>query len=328
MSRTHLMAPPPILLIHYGNSSYLPYVIKIAKRFNPAKEIILLGDQHNEHLASLGISHHRFEPLRASQDLATFNRLYPRIVNPKYPKSRWARFVLQRWFIINSFITRENIEAFWTFDSDNFILTDLGQYEEQLSGYDCTSQCSGRCMNGFVSNTTIVQRYVNRINDLLSDDQYVRNWHLRYAENPALFYNEMEAFAVFAELDQLRNFHLAQIRDGAMFDDSITYDNGMAMYERTIKGRRVKRLYLLGNEVYCQHLETEAMIRMNNLNLSWMPKYIFPLLFDHIVCGGSPHSFTFLDLSRAPWSYHMKWFIRNRIPKPVRDHISRGAYWV
>jgi hypothetical protein len=322
------MASPPILLIHYGDSFYLPYVIKVAKRSNPDREIILLGDRDNEYLTALGVSHHCLASLRDSPELRHFNRLYHRIVNPRYPKPAWAEFVLQRWYMINTFIIEHGIDQFWTFDSDNFILTDLTPFEAQLAQYDCTSQCSARCLNGFVSNKIIVQRYVQKMNELLSDHDYIQSWKAKYATNPELFYNEMEAFAVFVKHESIRNFHLAQIRDGAMFDDSITYDNGMELYNGTIKGRRVKKLYMYDGRIYCRHLASNSFVRMNNLNLSWMPKYIFPRLFDYIVSLRSPRLFTELDLVRAPLSYHIKWFIRNRIPRPIRDHLSRGAYWV
>jgi hypothetical protein len=322
------MTSAPILLIHYGDSSYLPYVIRVAQRFNPRREIIFLGDEDNEYLTSLGVSHYKSASLQDSHELHHFNRVYQRIVNPKYPKPKWAQFVLQRWYMINTFIARHEIDQFWTFDSDNFILDDLATHEERLSQYDCTSQCSGKCLNGFVSSRAIVQRYVDKINELLSDDNYIEIWHLKYENDPTLFYNEMEAFAVFVEQEQIRNFHLAQIYDGVMFDDSITYDNGMELYHKTIKGRRVKKLYMHDGKIYCRQRASGAFIRMNNLNLSWMPKYIFPLLFDYIVSLRSPHSFTELDLLRAPLSYHVKLFIRNKIPKPIRDHISQGAYWV
>jgi hypothetical protein len=318
----------PIVLIHYGNSSYLPYIVEVAKRSNPHKEIIFLGDEDNAYLETLGVSHHRFATSCGSPQLELFNRLYPRIVNPSYPKSRWAQFVLQRWFMINTFIHKHDINRFWTFDSDNFILTDLQSYEEEFSRYECTSQCSGRCMNGFVSSRGIVERYIEKIIELLSDDNYVKHWHMKYKDDPSLFYNEMEAFAVFIEHAAVRSLPLAQIRDGAIFDDSITYENGMLMYEKTIKGRRVKKLYINNGGIYCKHLASGQFVKMNNPNLSWMPKYIFPLLFEHIARMQVQSAFSELDLLRAPWSYHVKLFIRNRIPKPIRDQVSRGTYWV
>jgi hypothetical protein len=323
------MLSPPLLFIHYGNSSYLPYVIKVAKRSNPHREIIFLGDEYNQYLTSLGVSHYHLDSLRDSPELRYFNFLYPRIVNPRYPKSKWAQFVLERWFMINTFIHANNIDRFWTFDSDTLILTDLALHEPVFAQYDCTSQCRGQLLlNGFVSRNEVVQRYVNKINDLLSDGDYVAGWQRKYENNPALFYNEMEAFAVFVERECIRHFRIAQIRDGAMFDDSITYDDGMETYKKTIKGRRVKKLYMRNGEIYCRDRSSGSFIRMNILNLSWMPKYVFPLLFDYIVSLRSPRAFTELDLLRAPLSYHVKWFIRNRIPKPIRDHIGQGAYWV
>jgi hypothetical protein len=322
------MTSAPIVLIHYGDSSYLPYVIKVAHRFNPHSDIIFLGDERNEYVTSLGALHYKLASLRHSRELDYFNNVYHRIVNPKYPKSKWAKFVLQRWYMINSFVKIHKIDQFWTFDSDNFILTDLNPYQRLLSQYDCTSQCSGNCMNGFIPRSAIVQKYVDKMNALLSNEHYVKSWHLKYEKDPTLFYNEMEAFKIFVQEEQIHAFHLARIVDGATFDDSITYDNGMDLYEKTIKDRQVKKLYMHDGQIYCRQRASGEFIRMNNLNLSWMPKYIFPLLFDYIVSLRSRRSFAELDLLRAPLSYHVKLFIRNKIPKPIRDHISQGAYWV
>lgn len=319
----------PILLIHYGNSSYLPYVIQVAKRFNPTKEILFLGDEQNAYLKTLGVSHHALQDYNHGPALEQFSRLYPRIVNPAYPKRQWADFVVRRWFIIHNFIQQHGIQQFWTFDSDNFILTDLEPYEPQFAAYDCTSQCRGRCMNGFVSSQAIVQQYVHKINELLSREAYVEAWQQRYREDPELFYNEMEAFADFVEEEGIRNYHLAQISNGSAFEDSITYvHDGMEMYDRTIKGRPVKKLYLSQGHIYCKHLASQTFIRMNNLNLSWMPKYVFSLLEGYLRSEPVSHAYVELDLLKAPWSYHAKFFVRQRIPKRLRDRLSRGAYWV
>ena len=43
--------PTPLILCHYGNSYYLPYVFHCATITNPDREIILLDDDANEWLA-------------------------------------------------------------------------------------------------------------------------------------------------------------------------------------------------------------------------------------------------------------------------------------
>ena len=319
----------PIILIHYGNSSFLPYVVQIAKRFNPSKDIVFLGDDQNAYLSLLGVKHYPYEEYAHGSELALFDRLYPAIENRRYGKLQWANFILRRWFIINQFIKETAISRFWTFDSDNFLLADLEKYEAKFSSYDCTSQCRGICLNGFVSNSKIVQRYVNKINELLSRKDYAELWQQKYRQKPDLFYTEMEAFDTFVREEGIRNFHIAKIENGAAFEDSITYvQDGMEMYEKRIKGRLVKKLFLRSGEVYCKHLASGHFIKMNNLNLSWMPKYVFPMLFNEIVSSNSNAGFTPVDLLNAPLSYHIKFFVSKFVPVRIRDRIRRGSYWV
>jgi hypothetical protein len=319
----------PIILIHYGNSSFLPYVIQIAKRSNPTKDIVFLGDEHNSYLSRLGVKHYLYEEYAHGSELELFDHLYPSIENRRYAKTRWANFILRRWFIINQFIKETGVSRFWTFDSDNFLLTDLENYEAKFSVYDCTSQCKGICLNGFVPESKIVQRYVTKINELLSRKGYASHWQQRYREKPDLFYTEMEAFDTFVKEERIRNLHIAKIENGAAFEDSITYvQDGMEMYEKKIKGRWVKKLYLQSGKVYCKHLASGRFIKMNNLNLSWMPKYVFPLLFNAIVSSKSNTAFTPVDLLKAPFSYHLKFFVSKFVPVEVRDRIGRGSYWI
>ena len=100
------------------------------------------------------------------------------------------------------------------------------------------------------------------------------------------------------------------------------------MYEKRIKGRLVKKLFLRSGEVYCRHLASGHFIKMNNLNLSWMPKYVFPLLFNGIASSNSNAGFTPVDLLNAPLSYHIKFFVSKFVPVRIRDRIRRGSYWV
>jgi hypothetical protein len=319
----------PIIFIHYGNSSFLPFVIKIAKRFNPNKEIIFLGDKDNDYLQELDIFHYYFEEFSYGPEIEIFDRRYPYIENKRYAKKAWAKFILRRWFIINNFIKQKKISQFWTFDSDNFLLTDLEPYENKFALYDCTSQCNGICLNGFVPSKEVVQNYINKINELLLREGYTDIWQERYRQKPDLFYTEMEAFSVFVKEEAIRNFHISRIYEDAAFEDSITYvKDGMEMYEKQIKNRYIKKLYLKNGGIYCKHLSSGKFIKMNNLNLSWMPKYVFPLLYSNIMSDRSEIDFVPINLLKAPLSYHVKFFIKTLIPPKVRDKISRGSYWV
>jgi hypothetical protein len=319
----------PIIFIHYGNSSYLPYVMKIAKKYNPKKHIIVLGDEQNAYLHSVDISHYYFRDFAYGPELEQFDSRFPFIENKSYAKKQWANFILRRWFIVNSFIKEKDISKFWTFDSDNFLLTDLEPYETQFSLHDCTSQCKGICLNGFIPSKDIVQRYINKILELLDRQDYTEHWQRRYQEKPDLFYTEMEAFNVFVKEENIDNYHISRIDGTAAFEDSITYvEDGMEMYSKKIKGRAIKKLYLYNGDIYCKQILSGMFIKMNNLNLSWMPKYIFPLLYHSIISAQRDDKFVPIDLLKAPFSYHAKFFVRGLIPAAIRDRISRGSYWV
>jgi hypothetical protein len=51
--------PPPIILIHRGDSFYLAHTIAQARSSNPDGRLILLGDRSNSFY--LGVEHHRYE---------------------------------------------------------------------------------------------------------------------------------------------------------------------------------------------------------------------------------------------------------------------------
>ena len=319
----------PIILIHYGNSSFLPYVVQLIKRFNPRKELLFLGDESNDYLREFGATHLNYSEYAYGPELQCFDRLYPRIENPRYGKRQWANFIIRRWFIINQFTKSNHIDRFWTFDSDNYLLTDLAKFEDKFSCFDCTSQCKGNCLNGFVPHREIVQLYVEKINELIGREGYAEDWQRRYRRKPDLFYTEMEAFDTFVKEGDINSHHLAGVVDGSAFEDSITYiQDGMEMYEKKIKGRYVKKLYLKSGEIFCRHLASGQFVKMNNLNLSWMPKYVFPLLFGAVVRAPVTDDFVPVDLLKAPVSYHIKYCVARCVPVWVRDRIRRGAYWV
>ena len=149
--------PTPIIFCHYGNTEYLKYSLKCAKFNNPGCEIFLLGDQYNKIAAEkCGITHVFFNDLNYGNEIRLFDAIYKLIQGRLHEHMRggrdWVKFVFKRWFFTYNFISRRNTEAFWHFDSDNMILDDLERHKEKFRRYDCTEQCGGMCMNGYVTS--------------------------------------------------------------------------------------------------------------------------------------------------------------------------------
>ena len=96
---------PPIIFIHYGNSPYLKYTLEAAKRTNPNKEIILLGDRSNKKYANnSNVTFYPFKDFRQSELISRFNSVYRHIAGEEHGRKNWTYFVFLRWFIIYDFL--------------------------------------------------------------------------------------------------------------------------------------------------------------------------------------------------------------------------------
>lgn len=102
----------PLILCHYGDSWYLPYVLKCLENTNPKILIHLLGDESNAHLANkYNIDHHLFSNYHKGDKVKRFDRRYQLIqgkrhINDKGWGRDWINFVFLRWFYINEFIKK------------------------------------------------------------------------------------------------------------------------------------------------------------------------------------------------------------------------------
>ena len=137
----------PIIFIHFSNSSYLKYTLRSARLFNPDKRVILLGDASTAHFSRKGIEHHYFEDYAKGEETTTFERFFQFITGGDYINEYKTKFFFRRWFTIYNFIRAQGIDRFWTFDSDNLILTALSLQDPKFVDYDCTEQCNGTCKN-------------------------------------------------------------------------------------------------------------------------------------------------------------------------------------
>jgi hypothetical protein len=274
----------PIIFCHYGNSEYLPYVFELARAKNPDKRIILLGDKDNKWLAEAkGIEHYFFSEFDYGPEIETFNEEYQLIQGPKHRHIKsggnWVNFVFKRWFYINNFLNTESIDSFWHFDSDTMVLEALGKHENKFESYDCTEQCNGSCLNGFISKRKVVRDYIDKINSLFKDSDYLKHQQEEFdQQNPKFAFTEMRAYEEFKK-GPLNSIQLNTILDGSTFDDCICQPHDMEM-ESLPSGKTIKKVYIDNSgSCFCFDLKRSELTRMNTLNLSWVPLALFQILF-------------------------------------------------
>ncbi len=276
----------PILFCHYGNSTYLPYVLEVARLTNPDKEIFLLGDQDNRWLgAAKNIKHYFFDDYRYGNEIETFDLVYRLVQGKRHNPIRggkdWVNFVFKRWFYINNFLISQGIDDFWHFDSDNMILDALARHEKKFRRYDCTEQCNGICMNGYISKRSVVSQYIRTINGIFQNQKYLEDLQREFdQENEDFAFTEMRAYKIFKESKEypIHSIRLNTIIDGSTFDDCICQEHGMEM-ERILYSKDIKKVYLSPHgEFYCQEKASHHFVKMNSLNLSWVPDSLFKIV--------------------------------------------------
>lgn len=115
--------PPPIILIHRGDSPYLAHAIAQARSSNPESRVILLGDRSNAFYR--GVEHRRYGDYFG--DAAAFAGLYTadHFPNYQYP---WILFCHQKYFALRDFCRTEGVGKFLLIDSDVMVYDRIDEY--------------------------------------------------------------------------------------------------------------------------------------------------------------------------------------------------------
>lgn len=282
---------PPIIFIHYGDSYYLKYTLESAVSFNPDKQVILLGDHENAYHKRLGVIHIDFKDYAAGPEIELFDRVYQHIAGSQHGRHEWTRFVFRRWFNIYNYIKAHGISRFWTFDSDTLILTRLSAYEARFARVDCTEQCSGICMNGFIPSLEVVKGYVDKVNELFQREPFLDEQRANLRELPWYAFTEMRAYVAYRTEAGLKTVRLGAIVDGEAFLDSICTleehkiyldDDEYETYDVRVWRHEIKKVYLRHDgEIFLRHRSTGQFVKLNTINMSWVPEWLFQRLLRH-----------------------------------------------
>lgn len=132
----------PIIFINQGNSDTVFLACIHARRTNPGREIILLGDASTRHYARLlGLTH-----IPMSTFAPQGERLAAVFTNHSSNGAQFELFCLQRWFLLSAFLETRPPEQRQCIhlDSDILAYTDLRELEQELEMHPMTMQeCSG-----------------------------------------------------------------------------------------------------------------------------------------------------------------------------------------
>ncbi|APB34937.1 hypothetical protein GlitD10_2596 [Gloeomargarita lithophora Alchichica-D10] len=278
----------PIIFCHFSPSSYLNYVFEAVRLTNPDHEIFLLGDESNRQIAAkYSLKHLYFTEFDYGEKIALFNQVYQLIEGRNHHGIRgttdWVNFIFKRWFYVYNFTTSSGYEKFWHFDSDTMILTNLSQHEDKFKNYDSTEQCNGMCINGFINSLNSVESYLDKINNLFQDQEYLAGLRKLFDEvYPDYAFTEMSAYLEFKKEPVINTIRLNTVINNSTFDDCMCYKHELET-ERLFTGREVKKIYTNGSGYfYGYHEELKQIVTINSLNLSWLPIEFFAIVLKEL----------------------------------------------
>ncbi|MEM1005872.1 MAG: hypothetical protein AAGK26_10835 [Pseudomonadota bacterium] len=273
----------PLVFCHYGNAAYLQYTLRCARRTNPDSRLVLLGDDENKATArNAGWEHFDYRDFRSNRQ-DDFNSVYKPIQGRKHKrlhqfkgKKDWLKFVFERWYHIEGFVTENSFDRFWHFDSDTMILRKLAGYERALSRYDYTTQCNAACLNGYV-RTRLLTDYNAHTIGLFEDAQFLDNQQREFDEKyPEYAFTEMRAFFEFTQNTDAKGLHLMTFSADEVFDDALRQKHGFETVNYH-KDEFVKDVRFNGDRI--TGMRDGREIAFVTLNMSWLPILAYRWVF-------------------------------------------------
>lgn len=255
----------PIVIIHQGNTNYLPYCLHQAKYSNPNSRIFLVGDLKNKQYGSLVEHHHITRYLDGVKD---FEQVYKHLSTNTYA---FELLCFQRWIILKNFMVKNNLNDCLYIDSDVMIYSDITQEQKAFNQFDILF--SGYKIYDFISP------HCTFINCLSALEEFCRFLYRLY-DDPSLFQLMENHFLKLASENQyggacdmtaLRNFvdhtdaSIGYSSDVSSHD--ARYDSSMNWSEYRYEMKdEMKNIHLVNGQPYCKDLELGEDVRFSILH--------------------------------------------------------------
>jgi hypothetical protein len=141
-------------------------------------------------------------------------------------------------------------------------------------------------MNGYVAGADVVEGYVRHINALFQRPDYLDAQQREFdEEQPSWAFTEMRAFESWRDETDAVTRPLTVPVGGVAFDDGLCFPAGYRT-EKLRSGQVVKRVYLgEGGTFWARREGSGRWDRLGALNLSWVPVYLFDVVFGHLKTG-------------------------------------------
>jgi hypothetical protein len=244
--------------------------MEFANYSNPKTDKILIGDKSNKKLAAdTGWEWIDLDGFSTDR-IAEFNRSFVTLSGSRHKnirnKRNWTHYSFFRWFVIEEFLNRHDIEEFWHFDSDTLIIENLSEYDYLQNKHLSMMQCNSSCLNGFVKRS-VVNLYCESVLEQFKNEQLLEKYRKEFEVNKRFAFVDMGGFKNFNIAQPLPFVSGMELSRTFVFDDCLCQSHGFDCVDLP-DSRRVKQIYFEKGKAF--FIKEKQKVLAATLNLSWL----------------------------------------------------------
>lgn len=245
----------PVIFIHYGDQEWLKYALLQAKEFN--SEVILIGDESNNKYPF--VKHYKITDYNESAN--KFKKVYKQLSRRDF---KYELFCFERWFILEDFMRKHNLQYGFYQDSDNMLYIDVNEYNKLYNGNASFACFPWTGVDVFINSLDTLQRFCLFITKHYTDSSLFKelvteNKEILTHKNPGGGISDMELFTRFTKQHPSLIKNIQQT-----IDDSFFCMNLKISQEFETLGH-LKKVYFLDKKLYCKYIPANKFLRCNTL---------------------------------------------------------------
>lgn len=262
----------PIIVIHNGSQEYLDVCLKQAHFSNPNSRIILIGRDNQKTLPFVEY----YDIGDYNEEAEKFTKIYRHFSCNSY---EIERLCFERWFVINEFVNKNNIEYFLHLDSDVLLFSDFSkedEYMEEMRKHDIT-YCGNSAHTSFFTSNAL-QKFCDFITEIFEDDEFFEQFeknpeenNIIYNKNPELRYpkplSDMTALQIFVNSGRVKSLNVNCVIKDCIINNNLKYSNSFPdkpVYP--VIGEILNVIYNKDNRPILYNIQTQKFVRMLSIH--------------------------------------------------------------
>jgi len=154
----------PIVFLHKGNQDFIKYSLVKSSETNPDSKIYLIGDTSNRHLDKIveNVIWLDYEDYAGEHS----NLLVDSYIHMSTNPAPYEFICIDRWFVINEFMKRENLNSCFISDTDVLLYANVSDLQKKyFKNHRCTLTHNVSAGISFMNDRTILDDYIDLVLD-------------------------------------------------------------------------------------------------------------------------------------------------------------------